>query len=202
MEAFGGTTLSPESKDLYLNMTKPLVLSDLRPWGASHIQTNTSVDYISSTVAVAYTQTEYSYPTSNVPMEITGVAVKYAASASYKTAIMKQPFEHGDDCADDYDDQDNPVFFLRNNKIIVYPQFDAVVTNAIKVNMMQRLSKLSSSVTTTGFSDEAEMLWSLRALVAYFSATGDAKAEEKIAEYKDYLWSLKHMAPIGAPNEV
>lgn len=202
MEAFGGITLSETSKDLYLNMTKPLVLSDLRPWGASHIQTNTSVDYISSTVAVAYTQTEYAYPTTNVPMEITGVAVKYAASASYKSARMVEPFEHGDDCANDYTDQEDPVFFLRNNKIIVYPQFTAIVTNAIKVNMVQRLSEISESVTTTGFSSEAEKLWALKALVSYFSATGDNKAESKEMEYQEYLWALKHIAPIGAPNEI
>lgn len=202
MEAFGGATLSTTSKDLYLNMTKPLVLSDLRPWGASHIQTNTSVDYVSSTAAVAYTQTEFAYPSTNVPMEIIGVAVKYTASASYITARMVQPFEDGDDIADKYTDQSNPVYFLRNNKIIVYPQFTAIITNAIKVNMVQRLSEVSASVTTTGLSAEGEKLWALRALVAYFSATDDKKAGAKMAEYNDYLWALAHIAPIGSPNEV
>jgi hypothetical protein len=202
MEAFSGSTISELSKDLYLNMTRPLVLSDMLPWGASHIQTNTAVDYVSSTAAVDYTQTEYAYPTSNIPMEISGVAVKYAVSASYKTARCVQPFEHGDDCANNYTDQDNPVYFLRNNKIIVYPQFTAVVADAIKVQMVQRLSELSSGNTTTGLSSEGEKLWAVRAVVAYFMATGDKKAAGVQAQYQEYHWALKKISPLAAPNDL
>jgi len=202
MEAFGGSTISETSKDLYLNMTRPLVLSDLRPWGVSHIQTNTSVDYIASTAAVDYVQTEYAYPTSKVPMEIQGVAVKYAASASYKTARMVMPFEHGDDIALDYTDASNPVYFLRDNKIIVYPQFTTVVANAIKVQMVQRLSEISDGNTATAMSSEGEKLWALRGLVAYFLATGDKKADTLMAQYNEYFWALRSMTPLPTPNDI
>ena len=198
MEAFGGVTMSEETKDLYLNMTKPILLSDLKPWGASHIQTNSSYEDIDSVAATDYAQTEYSYPSTNIPMEISGIAVKYTASASFITARCVAPFEHGDDTATHYTDQNSPVYFLRDNKIIVYPQFTAIVADAIRVRMTQRLSELSKTVTTTGLSTEGEKLWALLALYTYFVALNDTKAATVNAQYQEYHWALKHMAPIGA----
>ena len=202
MEGFGGIDISEESKDLYLNITKPIILSALRPWGSSHIQTNTSSDCVDSVAATAYTQTEYAYPTTNVPMEIIDVAVKYAASASHKTARCVQPFEHGDDIADGFTDQDDPVYFLRNNKIIVYPQFMSIITDAIKVQMVERLSALAETITTTGLSSEGEMLWALKVLEYYLSAINDNKAAIVKTQYNEHLWALKKIAPIGSPNVI
>ena len=53
MEAHSGETLEDSVKDTYLNLCKTQVMSDMMPWGSSHLQTVETTDTIDSTVSVS-----------------------------------------------------------------------------------------------------------------------------------------------------
>lgn len=194
-----GETLSDTVKDEYLNKTRAVVFADLQPWGASHIQTNEATETKDSAALTANTQTEYAYPSTATAMDIKRIAVRSSTSSPYYTARCVDPFEFGDPIADSYSDWTKPVYFLRDNKYIVYPQFTSVVTAAIKVYLYVSTSELSSSTTTTGLSKEGERLWAIKAAQKYYEASNEpVRALAMAKDYAEYRWSLNKLAPLPA----
>ncbi len=194
-----GETLTETVKDNYLNKTRVVIFADLQPWGASHIQTNEATETKDSVALTANTQTEYAYPSTATAMDIKRIAVRADTSSPYYTARPVDPFEFGDPIADSYSDWTYPVYFLRNNKYIVYPQFTSIVTAAIKVYLYVTTLELSATNTTTGLSKEGERLWALKAAQKYYEASKEPiRALTMAKDYAEYRWSLNRLAPLPA----
>lgn len=203
MEAHSGETLEDSVKDTYLNLCKTQVMSDMMPWGSSHLQTVETTDTIDSTVSVANTLTEYAYPVTNVPIEITGISVMRQTGGAYLTARRVSPFEYGDPEINGYSDSNKPVYFIRNNKIVVFPLFDAVVVDAIKVYMVEVQTNISATQTVTYVSDEFEKVWAAKGAEQYYAAGNDGqRALMMKGKYNELLNALSTMAPVPSRYSV
>jgi hypothetical protein len=199
MAAVTGETIDDTVKDLYLNLCKSEVIADTHPWGASHFQTVETTDTINSTAATTNTQTEYAYPSTHVPLEIKKVGIRYDSSGAYITARRVDPFLAGDSEASLYTDQSNPVYFIRNNKIVVYPQFGSVVTAGIIVEMVENPIDISGTQTSTYVSNEFEKLWAYKAAEHYYTADNEEKrALTMRAGYVNQLVALELLAPVSS----
>lgn len=205
LEGVSGEVLDEATKDLYLNLSKAQVIADLLPWGRMHLADHINQDYsettettetIDTSAVQPGEQTEYPFPTN--PKEIIALCVRRSTSAPYRTAKPVKPFQPGDPEAAIYTDEENPVYFVREGKIVVYPQFSSAVIAGIKVYFFSDSLDLSINQTNTGFSPSAEKLWAYKAAGAYYRAVNDVNRARLMEEgYERLLWAMKKTAPIA-----